>query len=150
MKHTASVLLLCGALAACADGPVPVDRGAACASCRMIISNQRFAAEIVAAGEEPRLYDDIGCLVDAIKAGALRQMGREATAYVADHRTGAWVKASDAVYTRVESLQTPMGSHLIAHADASSRAADRDAAGGTALTAPELLPAATEGGDRAR
>ncbi len=150
MKNATAAMLLCALLAGCGGGPVPIDRGATCASCRMTISNQRLAAEIVAPGEEPRLYDDIGCLVDGIRRGDLRSMGQEATIYVADHRTGAWIKAPDAVYTRVASLDTPMGSHLIAHADASSRAADRDSEGGIALTIGEVLPAATEGGGDAR
>jgi copper chaperone NosL len=58
---------------------------------------------------------------------------------VADHRTRAWVPAAAAVFTRVPALQTPMGSHLVAHADAASRDADPDAAGGAAVSAAELF-----------
>jgi copper chaperone NosL len=132
------------AAAACSSGPVGIDRGASCAYCRMTISSPRLAAEIVAPGEEPRFYDDIGCLVNGIARGDQRSMGADATAYVADHRTGAWVKASDAVYTRVDALDTPMASHLIAHADAASRAADRDAASGVPLGAADVLAKAQE------
>jgi copper chaperone NosL len=144
VKTTTAAIVLCGVIAGCTEGPVSIERGATCASCRMAISNQRFAAQIIAPGEEPRLYDDIGCLADGIKRGDLRAMGKQAVAYVADHRTGDWVKAPDAVYTRVDALDTPMGSHVIAHADASSRAADREAARGVALTSREVLPAGAE------
>jgi copper chaperone NosL len=41
-----------------------------------------------------------------------------------------------------------MGSHLLAHADAASRDADRDAAGGTPLTAAEVFGAAGPPGGR--
>ncbi len=140
MKKLPFAVVLSGLLAGCGtQGPVPIDRGAACASCRMTISDPRLAAEIVAPGEEPRTYDDIGCLLNGIKRGDLREMGNDATVYVTDHRTGAWVKAADAVYTRSDSLDTPMGSHLVAYADAASRAADRDAGRGAALTSADVL-----------
>jgi copper chaperone NosL len=60
-------------------------------------------------------------------------------AFVADHRTKSWVRADRAVYTRVPGLETPMGSHVIAHADAASRDQDPDAAGGTPVPATELF-----------
>ena len=140
MKRPLGAVAFCGLLASCgAQGPVPIDRGAACASCRMIISDPKLAAEIVAPGEEPRFYDDIGCLRDAVQRGDMQAMGEGATAYVADHRTGAWVKASKAVYARVESLSTPMGSHLAAYTDAASRAADGNGDRAVALTSAEVF-----------
>jgi len=60
-------------------------------------------------------------------------------AWVADHRTKAWVRADRAVYTRVPGLETPMGSHVIAHADAASRDQDADARAGTPLAPSELF-----------
>ena len=41
--------------------PVPVDR-VECARCGMLISSQSGGGEIVAAGEDTRFYDDVGCL----------------------------------------------------------------------------------------
>lgn len=142
-------LLLLTLLAACAQGPpppVPLDTAnEACRHCRMIASDVHFAAQIVAPAEEPLFFDDVGCLRDFLREDPSRAAG--AVAYVADHRTGAWVPAALAVYTRVDALATPMGSHLIAHADAASREADPAAAGGTPL-APENLfgPAGPPGG----
>jgi copper chaperone NosL len=49
------------------------------------------------------------------------------------------VRADAAVYTEVASLATPMGSHLIAHADAASRDADPDAKGGRPRTPAEVF-----------
>jgi copper chaperone NosL len=46
------------------------------------------------------------------------------------------------VFTRVPGLATPMGSHVVAHADAASRDQDADARGGTPLAAHELFGAA--------
>jgi copper chaperone NosL len=58
---------------------------------------------------------------------------------VADHRTRAWVAADRALYTRCPAVSTPMGSHLIAHADAASRDRDAVTRGGTAVTIGEAL-----------
>lgn len=133
-------LVLVLAAAACRSGPPPPaaldTRNDACAHCRMAVSDARFAAQLVAPAEEPRFFDDLGCLRDALRAGPAP---RGAVAYVADHRTKAWVRASGAVYARVPGLETPMSSHLVAHADAASRAADAAAAGGTPLPAAEVF-----------
>lgn len=136
-------LLLLALLAACSPAgpppPAPLDTAnEACRHCRMMVSDARFAAQLVAPGEEPLFFDDAGCLRDFLAENPDRHAGF--TAYVADHRTRAWVSADLAVFTRVERLSTPMDSHLIAHADAASRAADPDASGGTLLSPQEVFP----------
>ena len=125
-------------VAGCSSAPQPaaVDtRNDSCASCRMTVSDVRFAAQVVAPGEEPRFFDDLGCLRDFLKTATLP---KEAIAYVADHRTKAWVPAHRAVYVRNEQVQTPMASHLLAYSDAASRDADRDGHG-TAVTVTDLF-----------
>src|SRR5262249_29888212 len=53
--------------------PVAIDtKNDTCAWCRMAISDTRFAAELLAPAEEPRLFDDIGCLRDYLAASASR------------------------------------------------------------------------------
>lgn len=135
--------LLLAAASACAAGappPAPLDtRHESCAWCRMSVSSQRFAAQIVAPAEEPLFFDDLGCLRDWLAGGGAARLAKGAIAYVADHRTGDWVPAASAVYVRVGPLETPMGSHLLAHADAASRAADDEAKGGEPLAAAEVF-----------
>jgi len=129
--------LLAVACGAGAPEPAALDtRNELCASCRMAVSTAVFAAQLVAPGELPRFFDDLGCLAGYVKAG---RAPTGATAFVADHRTKAWARADRAVYTRVEGLETPMGSHVIAHADAASRDQDADARGGAAVPAAELF-----------
>ena len=133
-------LLLALVSTACASGPpepAPLDtRNEACASCRMAVSEARFAAQVVSPGEGPLFFDDIGCLASFVKAG---RAPREATAFVADHQSRAWVRADAAVYTRIPGLATPMGSHLAAHANAASRDRDAMARGGTPVAPAELF-----------
>lgn len=126
--------------AGCGGGPPrPAEldtRNEACAFCRMKVSDARFASQLVAPGELPLFFDDLGCL-----SGHLKEHGAppSAVAFVADHRTRVWLRAERASYTRVPGLATPMGSQVIAHSDAASRDADPDARGGTGVAATELF-----------
>ncbi len=125
--------------AACSAGPA---RPAAldtkteiCRSCRMPVSDARLAAQLVAPRQEPAFFDDIVCLRDFLARSSVPETS---VAYVADHRTKAWVRASAAIYTRA-SIETPMGSHWIAHADAASRDVDPAAKGGVPVAASEIF-----------
>jgi copper chaperone NosL len=129
--------------------PVAIDRANdQCASCRMIISDTRFAAQVDAPGEEPRFFDDLRCLHDGLAGG--RPLPQGAVIFVTDFRTGAWVPASGAVFARVGTIETPMASHWVAWADEASRRADPAGAQGVAVPAAEILGAAggVGGGDR--
>jgi copper chaperone NosL len=97
----------------------------------MAISDARFASQLVAPAEETAFFDDLGCLANHLRSAKSAQGAR---VYVADHRTKAWVRAADAVYTKVPGIETPMGSHVMAHADAASRDADPDARAGEPVT----------------
>jgi copper chaperone NosL len=134
------VLVLAVATAGCGSGvvaPVAIDLGRdACSHCRMAIVSTSTAAQIVAPGEEPLLFDDIGCLRDFVAAS---RPPADAVVFVADHRTSQWVAARGAVLTKT-ALDTPMGSGLVAHADAASRDQDAAAAGGTPVATGSIVP----------
>lgn len=127
-------------VASCAQGvPEPAALDAAntsCRFCRMVVSDVRFAAQLVAPGAEPEFFDDIGCLRNHVSKASIPE---DAMAYVADHRTGEWAPAVSAIYSRITSGSTPMGGGVIAHRDAASREADPAAAGGQLVTAAELF-----------
>jgi copper chaperone NosL len=110
----------------------------ACAFCRMAIVDGSTAAQLVAPGEEARFFDDLGCLRSYLSTTKLPWKG---IVYVADHRSRAWVPLSQAVYARQPALETPMGSQLIAHANAASRASDDAARGATPLSAADVFKA---------
>jgi copper chaperone NosL len=112
----------------------------------MAIVDAGFAAQLVAAGELPYFFDDVGCLVGFVKAG---RAPMDSVAFVADHETRRWVRANAAIYTRVATLATPMGSRLIAHADVASRDRDPAAQGGTDVALADLFgPAGAPSGSR--
>ena len=70
----AVLLLSTLALAGCGSGPLPpatLDaRGDTCGYCRMAVSPAGVAAQVVAPGEEPRFFDDIGCLASFLEEHA--------------------------------------------------------------------------------
>ena len=131
-------------LAACASGspqPQPLRIGEdACAHCRMTIVAMDTAAQIVEPGAEPIMFDEIGCLQQFLAGTSLSD---RAGVFVADHRTHEWVDAVTAVFTRT-SMQTPMSSGLLAHADIGSRDSDPAAHAGMPVVASDIL------GSRAR
>lgn len=128
------------ALLSCRAGDAPPalldSRNESCRSCRMRVSDPHLAAQLASPGEEPAFFDDIGCLRDFLRA---KPGPAGAVAYVADHRTGAWVRAAAAVYSRCPAIETPMGSHVIAHADAASRGRDSSARGCANVAATEIF-----------
>jgi copper chaperone NosL len=127
--------------------PAPLDTAHDnCRFCRMIVSDQRFAGQIVAAGEEPLFFDDLGCLHDYVQGASSLPVG--AFAYVADHRTGRWVAGGRAVFTRVPGLSTPMNGGIVAHADRASRDSDAAGRGGTAVAASDVIGTTLAAGSR--
>lgn len=118
--------LLAFLVLACAPaGPVAIDtQHDACLWCRMTISNPRFAAQVLVPGEEPQLFDDLGCLANARPHGQV---------YVASYETGSWIAAERAHFERCSAIDTPMGSHLIA------RAKPKPNSGCTQVAAREIL-----------
>jgi copper chaperone NosL len=139
----ATVLALAGG--ACASGPpepVPIDlANDVCAHCRMVISSRATAAELLAPGEEPRLFDDLGCLRSDLEH---ERPPAGSVIVVADHLTGEWLRLEEAVITNVPGLQTPMGSGLIAHRTSGDRDRDPSARGGS----PYDLKSLVAGGGR--
>jgi copper chaperone NosL len=129
------------ALLACHPGDAPPGtldtKNETCRSCRMPVSDAHLACQLAAAGEEPRFFDEIGCLQSFLKQNG--PSTAHSVAYVADHRTGAWVRASTATYSHCPSLETPMGSHMIAHADPASRDADAAARACTGVPEAEIF-----------
>lgn len=126
--------------------PVPIQPGTPCAYCRMTIGDTHFGGEVVAPGEEPRQYDDIGCLANDLRK---RPPAADARVFVADYATGALVPGATAVYSRVETIETPMMSHVVAHADEGGRARDARVHAGVKQVVGDVfgdaLPGAADG-----
>ena len=134
IKRVALLLTAIAAAGGCAarvpsPEPVPVDR-AECAYCRMLISTDRGAAEVVPADGDTRFYDDVGCL-----AADWRAHAASARAFVRTY-SGPWVDAASAVYAKPPGARTAMGSGFVAFATAAD--AQASSAGGV-MTFDQVL-----------
>src|SRR5579883_1226384 len=100
-----AALLLVALAVACQDSSAPVDPiwgKQACASCSMIISDRRYAAQVVEADGERVSFDDPGCMATWMAEHA-RGAGR---AWVRSP-SGRWIDATTARYATAE--PSPMG-----------------------------------------
>lgn len=105
-------LLLTTACAPEKPKPVDIDLGDMCQSCKMAISQKKYAAEFVDKDGAVFKFDDIGCM-----SRFVRQRGLEDKVeawFVVDYRTQRWLQAENATYIKSASLPSPMGSGLIA------------------------------------
>jgi copper chaperone NosL len=143
--------LALGASVACgvrADGPpeIHVDR-TACSHCGMLVSEPVYAAAYRSPGSDPRVFDDIRCLLQAAqkepRADALRFWFHDAD-------TAVWIDGKEAAFVGAPALRTPMGGGLIAYRD---RTAARDGAarhqGRAIASLSDLLRSSEVGGTRA-
>jgi len=128
-----SLLLLsaCGKQDNWPDGMLPIhwDRDT-CAHCNMVISDSRFAVELVRPGEAALKFDDIGCLIAWTNAMRQKNGTRpwwEETGTETGTKTRAWVADFNSVADKRETLRwldarvaryiertSPMGHNLAA------------------------------------
>ncbi|MFO0891223.1 MAG: nitrous oxide reductase accessory protein NosL [Isosphaeraceae bacterium] len=115
-----AILLVAGCGGRDGTGPPSLRYGEeTCAHCRMIISDDRFAAALVDEDRGALKFDDVGCLV-------LHEAGRErpgASYWVRDHAGGGWLDARLATFVNGREVASPMGHDLAAMATP-DRAAD--------------------------
>ena len=138
------------------DGPpvIEVDRSA-CAHCGMLISEPRFAAayrtapgtrhEAPGTTRDTQLFDDIGCLLNALPREADRSNIRF---WFHDMTTAEWIDGSRAVFVQSARLRTPMAGGVVAYSDRA--AAERGAAeheGRVIGALDELLTQPRKGGE---
>ena len=106
---TVGAVTLLALVVACSSGaPEPVQitlDEEACHQCRMAISQQEFAAEIVTTAGSVFYFDDIGCMKRWISDN---QLPETAGLFVSDYDTRIWLDAKTALYVRSSKLATPM------------------------------------------
>lgn len=102
----------------------------------MLISSTATGGQIVSANEDPRFYDDIGCLAADVAADSAGH--RAATRiYVRLSGRDEWIEAETAHYAQLNEAQTPMGSGVLAFRTADeAQGADR---AGRALTWTDVI-----------
>ena len=115
-RRTGLIALACWiAAAGCesvdADRPPRIRYGAEmCASCGMLISEERFAASLTTASGEVRNFDELGCLI-RYRTGHPEPIRH---IWVHDYQRSGWLEASAAFFVHSRELATAMGSGLVA------------------------------------
>lgn len=108
-------LLLLLSMAGCSNGPLPISFGKdACHFCKMVISDQRFGAEVITNKNKIYKFDDVHCVVSFVKYGDVRST-EIASIYLVDFsEKGKLVKAEESFLLQAEQLRSPMGGNVAA------------------------------------
>jgi copper chaperone NosL len=132
---------------ACDTGPEPVHLGAEeCAHCSMLITERRYAAQLVSTRGKAFKFDSIECLRAFVQAGAVAP-GDTRSIWVTDSEAGAgWLDAHGAVFLRSPALRTPMGGGLAAYELAVDARRAAEQLGGEVLSWSQLLEDRDEAG----
>ena len=118
-RGSAVLLAALFVLAACADGPRQIQVGAEeCAHCRMLVSENRFASQLVTDRGRSYIFDSIECMAEFLDEGTEVEEERVGSLWVTDFtRPGEWMEAGEAHFLRSDELRSPMGMNLSAFAD---------------------------------
>ncbi|HKZ79269.1 MAG TPA: nitrous oxide reductase accessory protein NosL [Pyrinomonadaceae bacterium] len=92
--------------------PVAIAPEDMCSFCKMAISEKRYAAEFIDSDGQTFKFDDIGCMIDFIRArnNAIKVSAQ----FVVDFDNKQWVNAAEAYYVHTPEIKTPMGGDTIA------------------------------------
>ena len=84
-----------------------------CAQCRMAVSDERFASEIISDDGGAFKFDDLGCM---LKFRTKRNDVKIAGIFLKDYETKEWIPYERAALIETD-VETPMGSGKVAFAD---------------------------------
>jgi copper chaperone NosL len=88
----------------------------ACAFCRMIISDERFAAATVNGAGETLKFDDVGCLIEHDAGLGIPE--RDTICWVRSFDGQGWLNAREATFVRSTRIVSPMNHGLAAFSHA--------------------------------
>lgn len=124
MKAAAVLITMVWAVACAARAVAPptivMDRSA-CTKCGMLISERAYAAAIRWPDGRDQVFDDIGCLVAAVR----HTPAPGAQYWFHDAVSGEWITGASPIFVVSSELRTPMGGGIAAYLDQAT--AEREA-----------------------
>ncbi len=128
----ASVLLMFGA---CDRGPQDIRIGQQeCDHCRMMISQEQFAAQLITQQARQYAFDAIECMAAFVNQGDGRDLDIHSL-WVPDFKEpGRWIAAEAATYLQSDGLRSPMALNFSAYADERSARDQQQEFGGQVVT----------------
>ena len=100
---------------------IVVDR-TACSHCRMFVSEPIYAAAYRAENAEPKVFDDIACLVASLRRESLSADSSTLRVWFQDGNGGGWIESGAPVLVSSAVFRTPMGGGMVAYRDAAAAA----------------------------
>lgn len=97
--------------------PVAIAPEDMCSSCRMAISEKRYAAELIDNQGQAFKFDDINCMTRFTRE--MRDQASIAARFVMDFEAKSWLEAEGAYYVQSTAIKTPMGGGIVAFKDES-------------------------------
>lgn len=86
-----------------------------CAACNMVVSDARFASQVVTTTGKVYKFDSVECMVAFLMEGHVAKDQVHST-WVTDYlRPGTWLKAEEARYLQSVKVRSPMGLNLSAY-----------------------------------
>ena len=134
------VLFACGSSQSWPPKPAAIHLGEeSCAACRMIISEERYGAQLHERGKPVQLYDDYGCLLTRRSIGDSNRR----VIYVRSFENGNWLAEHQAFYVVSKEILSPMAYGVAAFATRESAAEFARGLGDSEIySISELIPAA--------
>lgn len=115
---TLKTVLVVGVLmllfAGCSQEPAKIHYGSdECVHCKMMITDDQFAAQIVTDKGKAYKFDAIECMVAYDREH--EEISEEPVRYVSNYNDGgSWLKADQAQFVKSEVVSSPMGASLLA------------------------------------
>jgi copper chaperone NosL len=135
-KKISRIILLASIIFACTPTKRPIKFGSdECAYCKMIISDNRFGAEVVTGKGKVYTFDSVECLAaDQIKRSPEESIH---SSWVIDYnQPGKLIQTASAAFLFSERIKSPMGLHLVAFAETENQIPDDE---GKVMKWPEVL-----------
>lgn len=113
--HAAIGLSLIFLLQSCSFSPEPIAYGKdACHFCKMVISDQRFGAELITHKHKIYKFDDAHCIASFLKSDYLTK-DQVASIYLVDFsQKEKLIRAEESFLLKSEALRSPMGGNIAA------------------------------------
>lgn len=132
----ASMLLI---FLACDRGPQEIRIGQQeCDHCRMMISQEQFAAQLVTQQGRQYAFDAIECMAAFVDQGDGQDLEIHSL-WVPDFlNPGSWIPAEAATYLQSDGLRSPMALNFSAYTDERTARDQQQEFGGRIMTWPEV------------
>ncbi|MBL7994942.1 nitrous oxide reductase accessory protein NosL [bacterium] len=131
-------VFLMTSIASCQNNPEAIDYGYDdCAHCRMVISDQKFGAELITQKGKIYKFDSIECMAFYYRHSEFADVQSLWT--IDFSNPGMWVKADGAYYLQSKNLPSPMGMFLSSFANREAAEAMRSQMEGNLLNWQEVM-----------